>query len=225
MVSFHIVDVSLQWGASGNTIKKWDDVPADTILSDLVSAELEKLSGEIRLVYKLKEVLFLHEELQRFMTSGDTILTFDLIRVHADKRNIVEFVPHLCLDGRTATKISQLGVVVTFPKDQERFSHALAAMHKEFDKKIGADFERQVLELMRQDLPGCVLRRKMKQFVKEGDDITAKRVINFVLEFDADGCISLRMDLGKFVVVESPDSNAVADAKTAVGLIHTMYAA
>ena len=58
----------------------------------------------------------------------------------------------------------------------------------------------------------------MHQFVQE-----EPRAIRCVLVFDADGSLSLRMDLRRFRVVDSPSSNA--NVKTAVGLIHATYAA
>ena len=50
----------------------------------------------------------------------------------------------------------------TCPRGQpERFSHAFAALVKAFDCKPEKHFGRQVVELRRRELPGCVLRRKL----------------------------------------------------------------
>ena len=113
------MDVCLQWAVSGCVVQTWCGVPAQTTLGELVSAELDNLPGEMRIIHKSKEVM-LQDELQTFTASVDTVLTFNLVRIHAYKRNIIEIVPYICLDGFTAVRMSDLGIVVTFPKAQSQ---------------------------------------------------------------------------------------------------------
>ena len=219
------VDVRLQWALCGSEVKTWCGIPNDALLSDLVSDELDKMPGEIGLTHNSRRMWTLHLELFKFQTAGqDDCLTFELVRTHAYKPHIIQLVVHLCIDGVTAVRSHELGVVVTFPLHQpQRFSHEFAAMRDEFAGKPETHFQAQVLELMVQDLPGCVLRRKVNQFVQDSTDCTEPRAIRCVLVFDADGSLSLRMDLRRFRVVDSPSSNDIV--KTAIGLIHAAYAA
>ena len=161
----------------------------------------------------------LQDELQMSTVSLDTVLIFDLVRIHAFKRNIVEIVPYICLDGFTAVRMSDLGITVTFPKDQMRFSHVVEAMRNEFVGEDHTNFQRQVLALIKQDLPGAVLRRKLMQFVEEGEDNTVPRMIRCFLLFGEDGELSLRMNWRGFHVVEAPSSEVIWASETMVSLI------
>jgi hypothetical protein len=212
------MDVCLQWAVSGCVVQTWCGVPAQTTLGELVSAELDNLPGEMRIIHKSKEVM-LQDELQMFTVSLDTVLIFDLVRIHAFKRNIVEIVPYICLDGFTAVRMSDLGIVVTFPKDQMRFSHVVEAMRNEFVGEDHTNFQRQVLALIKQDLPGAVLRRKLMQFVEEGEDNTVPRMIRCFLVFGAEGELSLRMNWRGFQVVDAPSSEVIWASETMVSLI------
>ena len=99
---------------------------------------------------------------------------------------------------------------MTFPRDQpERFSHVVAAMRNESVGEAHANIQIQVLALMKQDLPGAVFRRKVWQFVEDGEDHTVPPVIRFFLCFDADGEMSLRMDWRGFHVVDAPSSEVI----------------
>ena len=212
------MDVCLQWAVSGCVVQTWCGVPAQTTLGELVSAELDNLPGEMRIIHKSQEVM-LQDELQMSTVSLDTVLIFDLVRIHAFKRNIVEIVPYICLDGFTAVRMSDLGIVVTFPKDQMRFSHVVEAMRNEFVGEDHTNFQRQVLALIKQDLPGAVLRRKLMQFVEEGEDNTVPRMIRCFLLFGEDGELSLRMNWRGFHVVEAPSSEVIWASETMVSLI------
>ena len=79
----------------------------------------------------------------------------------------------------------------------------------------------QVFELLKQDLPGAVLRRKVLQVVEDGEDFTVSRVIRCFLLFDADGEMSLRMNSRRFHVVEAPSSEVTWAVETMVSLIFT----
>jgi hypothetical protein len=212
------MDVCLQWAVSGCVVKTWHGVPTHTAVGDLVSDELDNLPGEIRIIHQSRGVM-LQDELQTFTASVDTVLIFNLVRIHAFKRNIVEIVPYICLDGFTAVRMSDLGIVVTFPKDQMRFSHVVEAMRNEFVGEDHTNFQRQVLALIKQDLPGAVLRRKLMQFVEEGEDNTVPRMIRCFLVFGAEGELSLRMNWRGFHVVEAPSSEVIWASETMVSLI------
>ena len=212
------MDVCLQWAVSGCVVKTWHGVPTHTAVGDLVSDELDNLPGEIRIIHQSRGVM-LQDELQTFTASVDTVLIFDIIRIHAFKRNIVEIVPYICLDGFTAVRMRDLGILVTFPKDQMRFSHVVAAMRNEFVGEGHTNFQRQVLALINQDLPGAVLRRKLMQFVEEGEDNTVPRMIRCFLLFGEDGELSLRMNWRGFHVVEAPSSEVIWASETMVSLI------
>jgi hypothetical protein len=212
------MDVCLQWAVSGCVVKTWHGVPTHTAVGDLVSDELDNLPGEIRIIHQSRGVM-LQDELQTFTASVDTVLIFNLVRIHAFKRNIVEIVPYICLDGFTAVRMSDLGITVTFPKDQMRFSHVVEAMRNEFVGEDHTNFQRQVLALIKQDLPGAVLRRKLMQFVEEGEDNTVPRMIRCFLLFGEDGELSLRMNWRGFHVVEAPSSEVIWASETMVSLI------
>ena len=212
------MNVFLQWAVSGCVVQTWCGVPAQTTLGELVSAELDNLPGEMRIIHKSQEVM-LQDELQMSTVSLDTVLIFDLVRIHAFKRNIVEIVPYICLDGFTAVRMRDLGILVTFPKDQMRFSHVVAAMRNEFVGEGHTNFQRQVLALINQDLPGAVLRRKLMQFVEEGEDNTVPRMIRCFLVFGAEGELSLRMNWRGFQVVDAPSSEVIWASETMVSLI------
>jgi hypothetical protein len=212
------MDVCLQWAVSGGMVKTWHGVPTHTAVGDLVSDELDNLPGEIRIIHQSRGVM-LQDELQTFTASVDTVLIFDIIRIHAFKRNIVEIVPYICLDGFTAVRMRDLGILVTFPKDQMRFSHVVAAMRNEFVGEDHTNFQRQVLALINQDLPGAVLRRKLMQFVEEGEDNTVPRMIRCFLVFGAEGELSLRMNWRGFQVVDAPSSEVIWASETMVSLI------
>ena len=213
------LDVCLQWAVSGCVVKTWCGVPTHKTLGDLVSDELDDLPGEMRIIHQSREVGLL-DELQMVTASVDNnVLTLDLVRIHAYKPNIIEIVPYICLDGFTAVRMRDLGIVVTFPKDQMRFSHVVAAMRNEFVGEDHTNFQMQVLALIKQDLPGAVLRRKVRQFVEDGEDNTTPRMIRCFLLFDADGELSLKMNWRGFHVVDAPSSEVIWASETMVSLI------
>ena len=214
------MDVCLQWAVSGCVVKTWHGVPTHTAVGDLVSDELDNLPGEIRIIHQSRGVM-LQDELQTFTAPVDNVLTLDLVRIHAYKPNIIEIVPYICLDGFTAVRMPDLGIVVTFPKDQMRFSHVVAAMHNKFLGEDCTNFQMQVLELMKQDLPGAVLRRKVRQFVEDGEDHTVPRVIRCFFLLEADEKMSLRMNWRGFHVVDAPSSEVIWAVETMVSRIFT----
>jgi len=84
-----------------------------------------------------------------------------------------------------------------------RFSHIIAAMRNEFVGEDHTNFQRQVLAVIKHDLPGAVLRRKVRQFVEEGEDNTVPRVIRCFFLLEADEKMSLRMNWRGFHVVDA----------------------
>ena len=218
IVAMPRLDVRLQWAVSGGMVKTWHGVPTHTAVGDLVSDELDNLPGEIRIIHQSRGVM-LQDELQTFTAPVDNVLTLDLVRIHAYQPNIIEIVPYICLDGFTAVRVRDLGIVVTFPKDQMRFSHVVAAMRNEFVGEDHTNFQMQVLALIKQDLPGAVLRRKVRQFVEDGEDNTVPRIIRCFLLFDADGELSLRMNWRGFRVVDDPSSEVIWAVETMVSRI------
>ena len=115
-------------------------------------------------------------------------------------------------------RIPELSVRFTFPKNEpERFSHAFKAMAKQFHDEAETSIRRQVFDLMKRALPGCVLRRKMDMFFAEinGDD--SPLTIQCVLVLKPRGELLLRMDLRPFTV---DDETAAAEIKTAVKSIY-----
>ena len=120
IVAMPRLDVCLQWAVSGCVVKTWCGVPTHKTLGDLVSDELDDLPGEMRIIHQSREVGLL-DELQMVTASVDNnVLTLDLVRIHAYKRNIIQIMPYICLDGFTAVRMSDLGIVVTFPKAQSQ---------------------------------------------------------------------------------------------------------
>jgi hypothetical protein len=100
-----------------------------------------------------------------------------------------------------------------------RFSHVVEAMRNEFVGEDHTNFQRQVLALINQDLPGAVLRRKLLQFVEDGEDNTTPRMIRCFLLFDGDGELSLKMNWRGFHVVDAPSSEVIWASETMVSLI------
>ena len=219
------MDVCLQWSVSGGVVKAWSGVPIDTIVGDLFSEELDKLDGEVEVLHESRRLFKSCNAQLRHFSSHAGRVTFGLVRTHAFKHNIVQTLPYICIDGMTAVSLhNELGVVVTFPtREPARFSHALAAMRSKATGKEEATFERQVLELMGRELVSCILRRKVAHAFEDRDDRTKPRAMRWVLVLDADGSMSLRMDLRRFFVVESPDPSTIAEVKRAVALIFAAY--
>jgi hypothetical protein len=92
-------------------------------------------------------------------------------------------------------------------------------MRNEFVGEDQTNFQMQVLALIKQDLPGAVLRRKVRQFVEDGEDNTVPRIIRCFLLFDADGELSLKMNWRGFHVVDAPSSEVIWASGTMVSLI------
>ena len=110
IVAMPRLDVCLQWAVSGCVVKTWCGVPTHKTLGDLVSDELDDLPGEMRIIHQSREVGLL-DELQMVTASVDNnVLTLDLVRIHAYKRNIIQIMPYICLDGFTAVRMSDLGM-------------------------------------------------------------------------------------------------------------------
>jgi hypothetical protein len=123
----------------------------------------------------------------------------------------------LCLDGVNAVRIPELSVCFTFPKNgPERFSPAFKAMTKQFQDDAVTSITRQVVDLMKRALPGCVLRRKMF-FSDNGKDSPLE--IRCVLVINTAGELKLRMELRHFNMVED-DASAAEVVTTAVNSIY-----
>jgi hypothetical protein len=174
---------------------------------------LEVLHGQKRLQRPL------HIELRQCVQSGEDVLLLGLVRTHAFKDEDCILVPYLCLDGVNAVRVHELGVRFTFAKNEpERFSVAFKAMTKQFQDEAETDIRRQVFDLMKRALPGCVLRRKMDMFFSEinGDD--SPLTIQCVLVLNAKGELLLRMDLRPFTMVD--DEVAAAGVRAVVNEIY-----
>ena len=129
-------------------------------------------------------------------------------------------VPYLCLGGETAIRIRELEVSFTCPRRQpERFSHAFLALAMELDGEPKNNFDRQQIELMKSELPGCVLPRKISRFLSDIDGPHSPLSVRCVLLLDAGGDMHLRLDTRWYTMVEDPDDAAVAEVKTAVDVI------
>lgn len=215
------VDVVLSWAIGGDEVQRWYDVSITSFLGDVVSEELlNSLPGEVEVIRgpdKLRRPLII--ELWECMESEEDCLSIGLVRTQAYKDDECDLIPYLSTDGATAVKIPDLGVRFTFPKGQkERFSHAFAAMTKEFGGKSETHIERQVLHLMGRELPGCVLRRKIGRFFSDVNGEDSPLAIRCVLVINASGGLLLRMDTCWFAMVE--DAVTAAEVKTAVNSIY-----
>ena len=115
----------------------------------------------------------------------------------------------------------ELEVSFTCPRGlPERFSHAFSALAMEFDGAPKNNFGRQVVELMKSELPGQVLRRQISRFFSDINGPHSPLAVRCVLLLDASGEMRLRLDTCWYTMVEDPDEAEVAEAKTAVDLIY-----
>ena len=214
------VEVILSWAIGGGEVQRWQQVRHDSFLEDVVTEEfLDALPGQLEVLHGQKRLQRpLHIEVGQCMSSQDVVL-LGLVRTHTFKDEDCDLVPYLCLDGVNAVRVHELGVRFAFSKNApERFSHAFKAMTKQFQDKAETDIRRQVFDLMKRALPGCVLRRKMDMFFSEinGDD--SPLTIQCVLVLNARGELLLRMDLRPFTMVD--DEVAAAVVKTVVNSIY-----
>ena len=215
------VEVVLSWAIGGGEVQTWQGVPFDSFLEDVVTeCFLDSLPGELEVLHGQKRLQRpLHIEVRQCMKSSENCLLLGLVRTQAFKDEDCDLVPYLCLDGVNAVRIHGLGMRFTFPKNEpERFSHAFKAMTKQFQDKAQTDIGRQVLDLMKRSLPGCVLRRRMEMFFSEINGNDSPLVIRCVLVVNARGQLLLRMQLRPFTMVD--DEAAAADVKAAVNSIY-----
>jgi hypothetical protein len=214
------VEVILSWAIGGGEVQRWRDVPINSLLDDVVSEEfLESLPGEVEVIHgqnKLQRPL--HIELRMCVGSDKGCLLLGLVRTQAFKHDERDLMPYLCTDGTTAVRIPELGTRFTFPRSEpERFSHAFAAMTEQFRDEAETHIGRQVVDLMRRELPGCVLRRKVGRFFSDINGKDSPLVMRCVLVLECSGDLLLRMDTCWFDMVD--DDAAAAEVKTAVNLI------
>ena len=120
-------------------------------------------------------------------------------------------------------RIPELQVRFAFPMDQpERFAHGLAAMVKQFGRKSKAHIGKQVVDLMRRGLLGCVLRSKVGLFFSGINGDASPLAIRCALVAHASGDLLLRVDLRWFTMVE--DGGAVAaEVKMAVNSVYDAF--
>ena len=215
------VDVILAWAIGGLEVRKWHGVPVGTFLHDLVSEELlEELPTEVKVVHKeavLKRPL--RHQLKKFVTTHgeDGALVFGLVGVQPR----YDLIPYICLAGETAVRMRELELSFNCPRRQpQRFIHAFLELCKAFDDEPKSNFGRQIVELMRTDLPGCVLRRKISRFFSDVNGPHCPLAVRCVLLFDARGELHLRLDTCWYTLVEDPDDAAVVGVKAAVDLIY-----
>ena len=91
---------------------------------------------------------------------------------------------------------------------------------KEFGGEPEKHFTRQVVELMRRELPGCVLRRKICRFFSDINGPHSPLAVRCVLVLHGSGEMHLRLDTCWYTMVEEPDDAVVAVVKKAVDLIY-----
>jgi hypothetical protein len=214
------VEVVLSWAIGGGEVRRWH-IPIDSFLDDFASEELlDSLPGEVEVIHgqnKLQRPL--HIELGNYRGSDEDCLLLGLVRTRALKGDAYDLVPYLCTDSTTAVRIPELGVRFIVPRGEpERFSHAFAAMAMEFRDDAETHIGRQVFDLMRRELPGCVLRRKVSRFLCDINGKDSPLAIRCVLVLDANGDLLLRMDTCWFNMLE--DDAAAAEVKTAVNSIY-----
>ena len=153
------------------------------------------------------------------MRTDEGDLQLGLVRTQAIKGDAYDLVPYLCTDGETAVRIPEIGVHFIVPRGEpERFSNAYAAMQKQFRDEAKTHIGRQVVDLIRRELPGCVLRRKLSRFFSDINGKDAPLAIRCVLVLSADGDLLLRMDTCWFNMLD--DDAAAAEMKTAVDSIY-----
>lgn len=215
------VEVVLSWAIGGGEVHRWQ-VPLDAFLEDVVSEEfLDSLPGQVEVVHGQKRLQRpLHVQLRQCVRSDEGILLLGLVRTQAIKGDAYDLVPYVCADSATAVKIPEVGVRFVVPRGEpERFSHAFAAMAKQFRDDAETHIGRQLVDMMRRELPGCVLRRKVSRFFCDINGQDSPLVIRCVLVLDAtSGDLLLRMDTCWFNMIE--DDAAAAEVKTAVDSIY-----
>ena len=217
------VEVILAWAIGGVELRRWHGVPVQTtFLDDLISEDfLEEQPCAVKVVHNATVLSRpLHHELGEFTTHAEEgVVTFGLVRVQEVRYDLV---PYLCLGGgETAVRVRELEVSFTCPRRQpERFSHAFAALDQELDGKPEKHFGRQVVELMKSELPGCVLRRKISRFFSDVNGPHSPLAVRCVLLLDCSGEMHLRMDTCWYTMVEDPDDAAVAEVEAAVNFIY-----
>ena len=186
---------------------------------------LDSLPGELEVLHCQKILQRpLHIEVRQCMKSSEDCLFLGLVRTKKIKDGDCILVPYLCLDGVNAVRIHELCVHFAFPKNEpERFSHAFKAMAKQFKDEAETSIRRQVFDLMKRALPGCVLRRKMELFVSDIDGDDSPLTMTCVLVLNARGELKLRMELRPFAMLDD-DEAAAAEVRAAVNEIyHTTF--
>ena len=139
------------------------------------------------------------------------------MRIHAEKVETVRFTPYLSLDGRSAARVDELNVSVAFPIGRHaRFQQVLSAMEESFAGEVG--IAGQVVQMLTEDLPNAVRRRKLQRFVKGGSGCPL--TMSGVFLVDRKCTVSLRMELCNFAI-ETGDRD-LAGVKKSLGLIKRM---
>ena len=201
-------------------------VSLDSFLEDVATEEfLDSLTGELEVLHCQKILQrTLHIEVRQCMKSSEDCLFLGLVRTKKIKDGDCILVPYLCLDGVNAVRIHELCVHFAFPKNEpERFSHAFKAMAKQFKDEAETSIRRQVFDLMKRALPGCVLRRKMDMFFSEINGHDMPLTIQCVLVLSTNGELKLRMELRPFAMLDD-DEAAAAEVRAAVNEIyHTTF--
>ena len=180
------VEVILAWAIGGVEVRRWHGVPVQTFLDDLISEDfLEEQPCEVNVLHNATILSRpLRHQLKKFKHGEECALVFGLVKVQV----WYGLVPYLCLGGATAIRMRELEVSFTCPRRQpERFSHAFAALALEFDGEPKNNFGRQMVELMKSELPGCVLRRKISRFFSDSDGPHSPLAVRCVLLLDDDG--------------------------------------
>ena len=186
-------------------MQRWHAVQRSAFVDSVVTEDfLDDLPGEVEVVHGRERLQRpLHMELSKCMASDDGQLLLGLVRTRAFKDTECALVPYLCTDGETAVRIPALETRFNFPKGQRQVNlFGFHAMVNLFGHKSKAHIGRQVVDLMRRGLPGCVLRRKMGLFLSDNGE-NSPLAIRCVLIVHASGDLLLRMDLRWFTILEN----------------------
>ena len=202
-----VVDVSLCFALGGQELRSWRNVPANTLLHDLLGNEIERIPGTVEVVQGGNVISDMGVALSSF---GVGMLTLSVVRTHGQKIQKVLFTPYVSTEGGSAVKVDEMSVYVPFPISQhERFYHVLEAMEAAFGKEIG--YKGKLIQMIREDLPGEVRRRKLQRFIKGG-------TISGVFVFDGSCDVSLRMEVSRFAI-QDPNEHALGQMRNTVGVI------
>ena len=100
-----IVGIVLSWALSGEEIQRWQKVPLDSFLEDVVTEDmLEALPGQVEVLIGQRRLQRpLHIEVRQCMKSSEDVLLIGLVRTHVMPRknkSIRTCLQHVCVIWR-----------------------------------------------------------------------------------------------------------------------------